>query len=66
MVSSSLQKMLIDVERTPREWILSSGKINWGNNMENGPLDYKCKTIFNLKETEKNWLMVEIRKLKKN
>jgi hypothetical protein len=26
------------------------------------PLDYKCKTIFKLKEIDKSWLMVEIEK----
>jgi hypothetical protein len=35
-----------------REWILSSSKINWGNNVRNGPLDYKCMTIFKYK---RNW-----------
>jgi hypothetical protein len=34
------------------EWILSSSKINWGNNVRNEPLDYKYKTIFKYK---RNW-----------
>jgi hypothetical protein len=37
------------IEWTVGEWILSSSKINWGNNVRNGPLDYKCKTIFKYK-----------------
>jgi hypothetical protein len=35
------------------EWILSIWKINWGNNVENGPLDYKCKIIFKSKSNGK-------------
>jgi hypothetical protein len=66
MVSSSLQKMLIDVERTPREWILSSGKINWGNNMENRPLDYKCETIFKSKRNRKKMVNGWDVKIKEN
>jgi hypothetical protein len=32
------------------EWILSSSKINWGNNVRNGSLDYKYMTIFKYKK----------------
>jgi hypothetical protein len=44
---------------------LSSEK-KWGNNVGNRLLDHKYKTIFKSKKIEKNWLIIEIWKLKKN
>jgi hypothetical protein len=34
------------------EWILSSVKKNWGNNVDYRPLDHKYKTIL---KSKKNW-----------
>jgi hypothetical protein len=49
-----------------RDWILSSGKTNWGNNVKNEQLDYKCKLIFKSKRNREKLIDGSDVKIEKN